>query len=259
MRLPIHQVDAFASEVFRGNPAAVCPLERWLPDATMQSIALENNLSETAFVVREGDGFRIRWFTPVNEVPLCGHATLATAFVLFELHGGEHLAFQSQSGPLSVKRRGDVLTLDFPVLSLSEYSGPREAIDALGAEPDLVLGREHLLFAVYRDERTVRELRPDFARLGRFDLRASVTAPGDEVDFVSRFFAPSEGIDEDPVTGSAHCSLIPYWAERLNKTTLRARQVSARGGELDCALHGERVTIGGRGVRYLEGTITIPD
>jgi PhzF family phenazine biosynthesis protein len=259
MRLPIHQIDAFASAVFRGNPAAVCPLERWLPDATMQAIALENNLSETASVVREGDGFRIRWFTPVNEVPLCGHATLASAFVLFEQHGGDRLLFQSQSGPLSVRRSGDVLTLDFPVLPLGDYTGPREAIDALGVAPDEVHGREHLLFAVYRDDRVVRELRPDFARLGKFDLRALVTARGTDVDFVSRFFAPSEGIDEDPVTGSAHCSLIPYWSQRLGKTTLRARQVSLRGGELDCAIAGDRVSIGGRAVRYLEGTITIPD
>jgi len=259
MRLTLHQVDAFASEVFRGNPAAVCPLDAWLPDATMQAIAMENNLSETAFVVREADGYRIRWFTPLAEVPLCGHATLASAFVLFGLHGGEPLTFQSKSGPLSVTRAGDVLTLDFPVLPVGEYTGPREAIDALGVAPDEVLGREHLLFAVYRDERVVRELRPDFARLGKLDLRALVTAPGSDVDFVSRFFAPSEGIDEDPVTGSAHCSLIPYWAQRLGKTTLRARQVSRRGGELDCALHGDRVSIGGRAVRYLEGTITIPD
>ena len=261
MRLPLHQVDAFASEVFRGNPAAVCPLERWLPDATMQAIAMENNLSETAFVVREERTleFCIRWFTPVAEVPLCGHATLATAFVLFELHGGDRLRFQSASGPLSVRRDDKMLTLDFPVLPVSGYGGPREAIDALGVAPDEVHGREHLLFAVYRDERVVRELRPDFTRLGKLDLRALVTAPGDDVDFVSRFFAPSEGIDEDPVTGSAHCSLIPYWAARLNKTSLRARQVSARGGELDCELLGERVSIGGRAVRYLEGIITIPD
>ncbi len=259
MRLPIHQVDAFASGVFRGNPAAVCPLERWLPDATMQAIAIENNLSETAFVVREGDGFRIRWFTPLNEVPLCGHATLASAFVLFGLHGGDHLLFHSQSGPLSVHRFGEVITLDFPTLPVGGYAGPREAIDALGVAPDEVHGREHLLFAVYRDEHIVRAMGPDLARLGKLDLRVVVTAPGSDVDFVSRFFAPSEGIDEDPVTGSAHCSLIPFWSQRLGKTTLRARQVSRRGGELDCALVGERVAIGGRAVRYLEGTITIPD
>jgi PhzF family phenazine biosynthesis protein len=230
-----------------------------LPDATMQAIAMENNLSETAFVVREGDGFRIRWFTPVNEVPLCGHATLATAFVLFGLHGGDVLSFQSKSGPLSVRRAGDVITLDFPVLPLSSYDGPRDAIDAIGVAPDEVLGREHLLFAVYRDERVVREIRPDMSRLGKLDLRVVVTAPGTDVDFVSRFFAPSEGIDEDPVTGSAHCSLVPYWSHRLGKTRLRARQVSRRGGDLDCALVGDRVAIGGRAVLYLEGTITIPD
>ncbi|MBI2393316.1 MAG: PhzF family phenazine biosynthesis protein [Deltaproteobacteria bacterium] len=264
MRLPLHQVDAFASEIFRGNPAAVCPLEAWLPDETMQAIAMENNLSETAFFVREGDAHRIRWFTPVSEVPLCGHATLASAWVLFHALGapGDEVRLVSKSGPLSVRRRGELLVLDFPVLPLDRCSAPfganGAAIDAIGSPPVEVHGREGLLFAVYGDEAQVRALTPDFPVLARADLRVIVTAPGSDVDFVSRFFAPSEGIDEDPVTGSAHCTLIPYWAERLGKTTLRARQVSRRGGELECALVGDRVHIGGRAVRYLEGTITIP-
>lgn len=261
MRLPLHQIDAFASEVFRGNPAAVCPLEAWLPDATMQAIAAENNLSETAFFVRDGDVHRIRWFTPASEVPLCGHATLASAWVLFHALGapGDEVRFASASGPLSVRRRGELLVLDFPVLPLDRAHHDGEAaIDALGVPPVEVDGRPGLLFAVYADEAQVRAVTPDFQALARADLRVSITAPGTDVDFVSRFFAPSEGIDEDPVTGSAHCTLIPYWAARLGKTRLRARQVSRRGGELDCELVGDRVHIAGRAVRYLEGTITIP-
>lgn len=259
MRLPLFQVDAFASAVFRGNPAAVLPLERWLDDGTMQSIAAENNLSETAFVVREGEGFRIRWFTPEVEVPLCGHATLATAWVLFHTGAvsGDVVHLSSASGPLSVTREGEVLALDFPVLPVSPGPVPPEAIAALGERPDEILLSKNLVFAVYSTESRVRALTPDFARLARAGHMAVVTAPGDEVDFVSRFFAPNEGIPEDPVTGSAHCSLAPYWAARLGKTTLRARQVSRRGGELECTLLGDRVKIAGRAVRYLEGTIEI--
>ncbi|MGZ3473811.1 MAG: PhzF family phenazine biosynthesis protein [Polyangiales bacterium] len=260
MRLPIHQVDAFADRVFRGNPAAVVPLESWLPEATMQSIAAENNLSETAFIVREGAGYRIRWFTPVSEVPLCGHATLASAWVIFHAlgHASDTIELQSASGSLFVRKRDDLLVLDFPTWRPQKVDFPEEAIAALGARPAEVLGRPgKVILAVYADEDRVRSLAPDFAALARHDLKAIVTAPGKEVDFVSRFFAPSEGIPEDPVTGSAHCTLIPYWAERLGKTTLRARQVSARGGELWCKLEGDRVEIAGHAVRYLEGTITL--
>lgn len=259
MRLALHQVDAFTDKVFSGNPAAVVPLDAWLPEATMQSIALENNLSETAFFVPEGDGYRIRWFTPTAEVPLCGHATLASAWVLFHAIGvaGDAITFASASGPLRVRRVGERLALDFPAYPLSDYQGPSDAIAALGRAPREVLGRETLLFAVYQDEADVRALSPDFAALKRSGFKALATARGSDVDFVSRFFAPTVGIDEDPVTGSAHCSLIPFWAARLGRNRLRARQVSRRGGELDCELVGDRVSIAGRAVRYLEGTIEV--
>jgi PhzF family phenazine biosynthesis protein len=264
MRLALHQVDAFTSKVFGGNPAAVVPLDSWLPDATMQSIALENNLSETAFFVRESSGYRIRWFTPTSEVPLCGHATLASAWVLFHVLGveGDVVELHSLSGPLRVTRVDDQLALDFPAYPLADYGGPRDAIEALGKPPIQTLGRESLLFAVYESEADVRAIAPDFGMLLRSGMKALVTAPASAQgggDFVSRFFAPTVGIDEDPVTGSAHCSLIPYWSARLSKTKLRARQVSLRGGELDCELRGDRVSIAGRAVRYLEGTIHIPD
>lgn len=261
MRLAIHQVDAFAERVFRGNPAAVVPLESWLPDATLQSIALENNLSETAFLVRDGDGYHIRWFTPVNEVPLCGHATLASAWVVFHAlgHAGDVVRFRSKSGPLSVRRDGARLALDFPTLPATREPVAREVIAALGGEPVEVLSRPgKLVMAVFGDEAAVRTIEPDFAALARHDLKAIVTAPGTDVDFVSRFFAPSEGIAEDPVTGSAHCTLIPYWAARLGKNELRARQISARVGELWCKLLGDRVEIAGHAVRFLEGTIELP-
>ncbi len=257
MRLTLHQIDAFTDHVFGGNPAAVVPLESWLPDATMQSIALENNLSETAFFVREGDGYRIRWFTPTSEVALCGHATLASAWVLFHVLGapGDVVELQSASGPLRVTRVDEQLALDFPAYSLEDYRGPASAIEALGKAPVQVLGRDKLLFAVYETEADVRAIAPDFPALLRSGMKAVVTAPGN--DFVSRFFAPTVGIDEDPVTGSAHCSLIPYWAARLGKTKLHARQVSRRGGELDCELRADRVSIAGHAVRYLEGTIEV--
>jgi PhzF family phenazine biosynthesis protein len=255
MRLTLHQVDAFTSKVFAGNPAAVVPLEEWLDDATMQAIASENNLSETAFYVREGSSYRIRWFTPTSEVPLCGHATLASAWVIFQEFNREQISFISASGVLRVSRQGELLALDFPAYELGPYGGPREAIDALGAAPKEVLGRDGLLFAVYENEDAVRALSPDFGALKRANTKALVTAPAD--DFVSRFFAPSVGIDEDPVTGSAHCSLIPYWAARLGKTSMHARQISRRGGELECELRGDRVSIAGRAVRYLHGTIEV--
>lgn len=259
MRLPIFQVDAFASAVFRGNPAAVVLLDEWLDAPTMQAIAAENNLSETAFVRAEGGAFRIRWFTPVNEVPLCGHATLASAWVLFHTGraSGDRVDLVSASGPLAVARSGDELTLDFPTLPVTASSVPLEAIASLGDTPEEVLGRERLMFAVFRAEAQVRALTPDLAALAATGLMALVTAPGDEVDFVSRFFSPHDGIPEDPVTGSAHCSLTPYWAARLGKSTLRARQVSKRGGELGCALKGDRVAISGTVVPYLEGFIEV--
>lgn len=259
MKIPIHQVDAFTSRVFGGNPAAVCRLERWLPDDLLRSIAAENNLSETAYVVRNGEGFDIRWFTPVTEVDLCGHATLATAHVLFSLEPGRDvIAFSSQSGELRVRRDGGMLQLDFPVREPVPIAPVPVLAEALGEPPAeiLVSSRDHL--AVYGSEERVRGLAPDMAKLAALDLfGVIVTAPGTGCDFVSRFFAPAEGVPEDPVTGSAHCTLVPYWAKRLGKASLHARQISKRGGELRCTLAGDRVLISGHAVTYLEGTIEV--
>jgi len=260
MRIPIYQIDAFTDRLFGGNPAAVCPLESWLPDATMQAIAAENNLSETAFFVPAGDGFELRWFTPAKEVDLCGHATLATGhLVLCHLEPGrERVAFATRSGRLEVSRDGELLALDFPAYPPQKVDAPAGLFDALGHDAEAVL-RGNYLMVVYRDEHAVRALKPDFSAMLRAGLdEAIVTARGRECDFVSRFFAPGYGIPEDPVTGSAHCALVPYWADRLGKTRLKARQVSRRGGELLCELRGDRVTIAGRAVLYLEGTIELP-
>jgi PhzF family phenazine biosynthesis protein len=261
MKLRLFQVDAFASRVFAGNPAAVVPLERWLDDATLQAIATENNLSETAFFVGGKGDYHIRWMTPADEVDLCGHATLASAWVVFnELEKGRaEVTFQSQSGPLRVTADGDRLALDFP-------SRPPEPADAslaalaraLGARPRAALASRDYL-AVFGSEDEVRALEPDMAAVAALDRMAVIaTAPGGDCDFVSRFFVPSMGIPEDPVTGSAHCTLVPYWAKRLGRASLFARQVSARGGELWCEDRGERVAIAGRCAKYLEGTIEVP-
>jgi predicted PhzF superfamily epimerase YddE/YHI9 len=258
MRIPIYQVDAFASRLFGGNPAAVCPLEQWLPDGTLQAIAAENNLSETAFFVPAAGRFDLRWFTPAREVDLCGHATLASAYVIFARMEPEadRAVFDTRSGELTVTRSGDRLSMDFPSDPPVPCEPPPGMLEALGGQPlETLRGRYHL--AVYGCEREVRELQPDFRALGRHGGAVIVTAPGDEVDFVSRFFAPAFGIDEDPVTGSAHCLLIPYWAGRQCKSWFEARQVSARGGELSCEDHGERVTIAGQAVLYLEGSIEL--
>jgi PhzF family phenazine biosynthesis protein len=261
MKIPCFQVDAFTSEVFHGNPAAVCPLPAWLPDATLQNIAAENNLSETAFVVSRGDEFDLRWFTPTLEMDLCGHATLAAAFVLFteQKFLGEVIHFHSRSGLLTVKRNGDILTLDFPARPPQPCASPDILTSGLGARPASVLkSRDYL--AVFDSAAEVRALRPDFAALKKLDcLGIIATAPGDDCDFISRFFAPAAGVDEDPVTGSAHCTLIPYWAARLGKNKLFARQISPRGGELFCELGGDRVHIGGKAVLYLRGEIVLHD
>lgn len=257
MQIPIFQVDAFTSRLFAGNPAAVCPLESWLPDEKLQSIAAENNLSETAFFIPEGDGYRIRWFTPSVEVDLCGHATLASAFVIFEGIGfkGNEVRFQSKSGELLVRRDGDRLALDFPARPAEHCQVHPRLIDALGTVPLQVLAsRDYLV--IYESEEQVRTLQPAMDLLAAIDRFAViVTAPGKEVDFVSRFFAPAQGVPEDPVTGSAHCTLIPYWSRRLGKKDLHALQVSARGGELWCRYDGDRVHIGGSCVLYLDGKI----
>ena len=259
MELKLYQVDAFTDRAFGGNPAAVVPLRDWLPGATMQAVAQENNLSETAFFVPREDGeFDLRWFTPTVEVDLCGHATLGAAWVLFNRIGqaGDAVTFHTRSGPLTVSRDGIRLSMDFPAQPPLP-GGVGDVAGALGTKPEAILRGRYAL-AVLRDEAAVRALRPDLARVAGLDFPALiVTAPGESCDFVSRFFAPRLGVDEDPVTGSAHCILIPYWAERLGKTDMFARQVSSRGGALWCSLQGERVRIAGRVAPYLEGTLTL--
>jgi PhzF family phenazine biosynthesis protein len=257
--LPIFSVDAFTRRSFTGNPAAVIPLEEWLPDDLLQAIANENNLSETAFFVPQGHDFQLRWFTPKVEVDLCGHATLAAAHVLTHHLGyaEDTVRFDSPSGRLFVRRVGNLLILDFPTRQPEPSKMTPEVIEALGATPrELLKARDYV--AVFDTEEELRALSPNFKAMAKLNcLGVIATAPGREVDFVLRFFAPAAGVDEDPVTGSAQCSLIPYWAARLEKTKLHAKQVSARGGELFCDLVGERVKIGGYAQTYLTGEITI--
>lgn len=260
MKLQIFQGDAFASSLFKGNPAAVVPLTEWLNDETMQQIAAENNLSETAFFIPEGDHFHIRWFTPKTEVKLCGHATLATAHILFnELDFcGEQIEFNSQSGILTVKKIGDKLQLDFPADFVHAVDAVPVFAEAFGVHPLATFkGRTDYLL-LFDSEETIRKFQPDISLLLTTNARGIiVTAKGNEVDFVSRFFAPAVGVNEDPVTGSAHTNLIPFWSKRLNKTELTALQLSERGGELWCTLAGDRVLIAGKAVTYLRGEIEI--
>jgi PhzF family phenazine biosynthesis protein len=261
-RIPIYQVDAFAGRVFKGNPAAVCPLERWLADATLQAIAAENNLAATAFFVPQNGAYRLRWFTPLVEVDVCGHATLASAYVLFERLGraGSEVVFHTRSGALAVRRDGARLALDFPARPGVRDTAPPGLADALGITPLETWRSPRDWMAVVGSEDEVRALAPRIERLATLDAHAFiVTAPGRDADFVSRFFAPSMGVPEDPVTGSAHCTLVPYWSERLGKTRHRALQVSKRGGELECELRGDRVIIAGRAALFLEGTIEIAE
>jgi PhzF family phenazine biosynthesis protein len=261
MKIPIYQVDAFASEVFSGNPAAVCFLDSWIDDNLLQSIAAENNLSETAFLVQNDTGFDLRWFTPTVEVALCGHATLASAFVLFTCREWkeEIIRFHTRkSGQLIVAKRNDLLEMDFPSRPANPVAPPAGIKEALGVVPKQAYSSAEDLLLVLDSEKSVREVQPDFTALARVDCRGIIiTAKGDQGDFVSRFFAPRVGIPEDPVTGSAHCVLIPYWARMLHKDELHAFQVSKRGGELFCANAGERVKISGKATLFLEGTITI--
>lgn len=259
MKIDLYQVDAFASRPFEGNPAAVCPLDDWLPEHAMQSIALENNLSETAFFVRGESGYRIRWFTPAAEVDLCGHATLASAWVLFNRlgHAGPAIRFESNSGPLEVTRDANRLVLDFPAQPPRPCATPPGLLEALGTEPIECLEYVDLV-AVFDEPQAVLDASPDMARLAALDYRGiAITAPGGDYDFISRFFAPAVGVAEDPVTGSAHTKLTPYWAGKLGKSSLAARQVSPRGGDLWCTLNGDRVLIAGHAVPYLEGRISI--
>jgi len=259
MQIAMYQVDAFTDRLFAGNPAAVCPLEAWLPDATMQAIAAENNLSETAFFVARGDDYDLRWFTPTIETDLCGHATQASGFVVLNrLAPHKSIArFHTRSGLLTVTRRGDRFAIDLPAQPPSPCAMPPKIVAALGREPAQIFGAVKYL-AVYDSEAEVAALAPDMTALGDIDRDGViVSAPGRDCDFVSRYFAPHAGIPEDPVTGSAHCTLAPYWAKRLGKTKLHARQISQRGGELFCELLGDRVVIAGRAALYFEGNIHI--
>lgn len=261
MRTPIFQVDAFTSRRFAGNPAAVMPMERFPDDALLQSIAAENNLAETAFLVPEDGDYRLRWFTPTTEVPLCGHATLASASVVMERlePGRRQVIFHSASGPLTVNRTDAGYVMDFPARPGQPGAVPPGLSDALGAVPvDLVVDAFNYL-AVLENAQVVRTLAPDIAAIARMDRSGViVTAPGDNgYDFVSRYFAPAKGVPEDPVTGAAHCALAPYWAKRLNKTVFRAFQASRRGGEIICRLAGNRVELEGACVFYLEGEVEI--
>lgn len=256
--IPYFEVLAFTDKFFAGNPAGVCVLDdEWLPVEQMQQIAHENNLAETAFVTDRDGKLHLRWFTPTVEIELCGHATLATAHALFHHRGraGDELCFQSQSGELKVARRGDLLELDFPSRPAKTTEVTDALTNALGARPaELLLGRDYL--AIFNSETEVAALAPNFPAVKALGVHGViVSAVGDSCDFVSRYFAPAVGIDEDPVTGSAHCTLIPYWSQRLGKTKLRARQISARGGDLICEDRSARVGIGGRAVTYLEGRI----
>jgi PhzF family phenazine biosynthesis protein len=254
MKQKIYQVDAFADRLFEGNPAAVCPLDEWLPDGKLQQIAMENNLSETAYFVDEDDGYRLRWFTPAAEVDLCGHATLASAHVLFEHldYRNPEITFNSNSGPLKVRKDSGMLVMNFPTSVWEEADPPEELMDALGTGAEEVY-RASDYMVVLESEEQVRNLDPNFFLLNRIETRGViVTAPGEQYDFVSRFFAPAVGINEDPVTGSAHTMLAPYWSERLGKDELKARQVSNRGGTVYCRMLADRVEIAGKAVTYLE-------
>ena len=262
MNLQIFQVDAFTKKPLSGNPAAVCPLEEWLADETMLKIAAENNLSETAFFVRKDGFYEIRWFTPTIEVNLCGHATLATAFVIFNCLNLENETinfYSSKSGKLSVEKQGDVLVLDFPGYGVSEIEIEENLVEAVGKRPLQTWETQgNMVLMLFENESDIAAIAPDISALRKIPFdEIIVTAKGSESDFVSRMFAPRIGIAEDPVTGAIHCSLIPFWAERLGKETLYARQISARGGELFCELNGERVKIGGNAALYLKGEIYV--
>ncbi len=265
VELSLFQIDAFSDRVFSGNPAAVCPLDAWIPDDMMQAIAAENNLAETAFFVAagtEGTGdhsYDLRWFTPTLEVELCGHATLATAFLIFERFtpDADILRFQTRSGELTVARQDEKLFLDFPSYAGPAVDCPPALADGLGAAPQEVIEGPNYM-AVFGSEADIALLAPDMEMLATLHPRGVIaTAPGEAVDFVSRFFGPSFGVPEDPVTGSAHCMLTPYWARRLGRKIMNARQISARGGALICEDRGDRVGIGGQAVMYLEGKITV--
>ncbi|MBW4891351.1 PhzF family phenazine biosynthesis protein [Mucilaginibacter sp. HMF5004] len=261
MTIPIYQADAFTDQLFGGNPAAICPLTEWLPEATMQKIAAENNLAETAYFVKEGDGYGLRWFTPELEIDLCGHATLASAHILYTELGYDQLSinfYTQKAGTLVVSKQGDKYCLDFPSRPPQQVIAPQELIVALGGKTPVEVLKSRDYFVIYETEQDIHDIAPDFNLLAKVDtLGIIVTAVGDDADFVSRFFAPSAGINEDPVTGSAHCNLIPYWAEKLGKDKMHAYQISSRKGELWCENKGDRVLMGGKAVTYLKGEIYV--
>jgi predicted PhzF superfamily epimerase YddE/YHI9 len=262
MRLSVFHVDAFTTQRFRGNPAAVCPLTGWLDDDLLQAVAAENNLSETAFFIPFGNGYELRWFTPRCEAKLCGHATLASAFVLLQILETERdsVRFQTRfSGALTVCRDGDLLAMDFPLSApWACLEPPAMLIAGLGKTPVTVVQIEDIYFAAYAREEEVRGVHPDFRLLEKLHpAGVAISAPGEDADFVSRYFAPSYGVPEDPVTGSTHCSLAPYWGQRLGKKKLHARQISERGGELWCEVKGERVILKGNAVLTLRGELLI--
>jgi len=259
MELSLYQVDAFANKPFEGNSAAICPLDEWLPVDLMQSIANENNLSETAFFVKKNGRFHIRWFTPTNEVNLCGHATLASAYVIFNLLGytEKKILFESMSGPLSVIRKGDLLIMDFPSCPPVKCDIPQAILNAFDDTPVECLKNDDYI-VVFENESSVFNARPDLLQLTQLDLRGVIiTSQSSQYDFVSRFFAPNYGINEDPVTGSSFTQLAPYWASKLNISQFKAKQISKRGGEVACELFGERVLISGKAVMYMQGIIKI--
>jgi PhzF family phenazine biosynthesis protein len=256
--IKVIQVDAFTDKLFGGNPACVCVLEAWLDDNLMQEIASENNLSETAFIVNEENGYRIRWFTPAIEVDLCGHATLASAHVFYNHRGysKEEIIFNSKSGPLKISKAGEYFKLDFPTDKINQVKEQKELESALNINAvETYKGKTDFL-CILGSEKEVKECKPDFGALKKMKVRGVIiSAKGDNVDFVSRFFAPGSGVDEDPVTGSAHTSLTPFWSNHLNKTRMEARQISKRGGHLFCEYHGERVFLFGKAITYSTGTI----
>jgi PhzF family phenazine biosynthesis protein len=259
MSQKIYQIDAFADKIFSGNPAAVCPLDEWMRDEVLQNIAMENNLAETAFYVKNKDGYELRWFTPAAEVDLCGHATLAAAFVLFnfENHQGETIHFQTRkSGILTVTKHGELLTLNFPTDDLEEVELTKELTAAFNIKPGLAFKGKTDYMLVFENESQIKEIIANYDAISKLKARGIIiTAKGDRVDFVSRFFAPAVGVNEDPVTGSAHTSLTPYWSKRLAKTDLTAMQLSPRKGYLQCKYLNDRVEISGRGRLYLIGEI----
>lgn len=259
MNLEIYQVDAFSDQLFSGNPAAVVPLKEWLSDELMQKIAAENNLAETAFFLKTKYHFELRWFTPLIEVDLCGHATLASAHVLFNHlgYGGNKIEFKTRSGMLSVTNKDKILSLNFPITQFKRIEIPPLIVEGLGLEPkELYFGMDYM--AIYNSEEEVKLINPDFRKLAELEGRGViVTSPGKDVDFVSRFFAPGSGIDEDPVTGSAHTMMAPYWSKILGKKNLSAIQLSPRSGNLNCSILDDRVEISGKAITYLKGTIEI--